>query len=318
MRDDAREIDVIASTETLDSHGTILRQNWDLSRFEKNPVVFWAHDSSSVPIGTATVNVKGSKKAGSKRLEATIKLRDEGKSARADEVWEAVKDGTVRGVSVGFRSHTQKFEKHEDREVFVLDDNELMEISIVPIPSNQDATIQNMRAAVSVDAQEEKETNNMSKDADQRVAAVEGDLARLLEAVEAKTVDEAVGAIAAARASAAELEKAQTRVAELEQEKLASESDSILAKLKSEGRITPDQEATLFPALSIEGKRAFAACAPKVLVKEEIREPAPADAQTANEYNGKPFWKLTPKERAECHAKNPDLYRAMRQQARRS
>ena len=141
VRPESREVDVIASTDVLDSFGTILRQNWQLERFKQNPIVLWGHNSSEVPIGRAPkVGVKGSKKNG-QQLEATIKFREAGISQRADEVWAAIEDGTVRGVSVGFLPHSYSWEKQDDRDILILDDNELMEISLVSVPANPDALV---------------------------------------------------------------------------------------------------------------------------------------------------------------------------------
>ena len=131
----ARQVTLVASTESLDSHGTIVRQNWRLDRFKLNPVVLYGHDRSSIPVAMATkISLEGAK--GSKRLVIVAKFREPGKSPQADATWEAVADGTLRGVSVGFRSHTQRWERHNDAEVLVLDDNELFEVSLVAVPSN--------------------------------------------------------------------------------------------------------------------------------------------------------------------------------------
>ena len=38
-----RSIDFVASTASLDSHGTIVEQDWDLGRYLRNPVVLLEH-----------------------------------------------------------------------------------------------------------------------------------------------------------------------------------------------------------------------------------------------------------------------------------
>ena len=77
VRPESREVDVIASTDVLDSHGTILRQNWQLERFEQNPIVLWGHNYSEVPIGRAPkVSVKGSKKNGQRNASMVAESPD--------------------------------------------------------------------------------------------------------------------------------------------------------------------------------------------------------------------------------------------------
>ena len=57
---DSRSVDVLASTDTLDSHGDIVEQSWDLDRYRSNPVVLFAHDHKSLPVGHADlVRVEG-------------------------------------------------------------------------------------------------------------------------------------------------------------------------------------------------------------------------------------------------------------------
>jgi hypothetical protein len=61
---------------------------------------------------------------------------------KAEEVWKNVEADVIRGISPGFIPHTITFERHDDREVMVLDDNELIELSITPCPSNANALAQ--------------------------------------------------------------------------------------------------------------------------------------------------------------------------------
>jgi HK97 family phage prohead protease len=233
IKEEPRTIEVVASTQTLDSHGTILRQNWDLTRFEQNPVVLWAHDRVSLPIARATkVKTTGNKKNG-KRLEATIQFPPEGDFDRSDEVWDAIRAGLVRGVSVGFQPHTTKFETDNDREIMVLDNNELLEISFVPVGSNPDA-LAKMRARMLAEreepqqllpldsperaAPEQKERTMPESNAEQfgailetskleeRFAVLTTDHQRLLAACGADTVEKALGFVEARKAESSQLE----------------------------------------------------------------------------------------------------------------
>jgi len=131
IREDAREVDFVASTESPDSHDSVVKANWDVARFESNPVVLWAHESRELPIGVAS-NVRVVKK----ELLATVRFVGADVNPKAEQVWQGVKQGVIRGMSVGFYPRSVRYEKQDDRELLVLDDNELLELSITPIPSN--------------------------------------------------------------------------------------------------------------------------------------------------------------------------------------
>src|SRR5690606_10054386 len=112
-------------TDDIDGHGTILRQNWRLDRFAANPVVLYSHNSRDLPIGTASeVGVVDGK------LRAKLTFSTEDLNPKAEQIWRNVKAKVLRGISVGFLPHSVSFERKDDREFVVLDDNELMEISV--------------------------------------------------------------------------------------------------------------------------------------------------------------------------------------------
>jgi HK97 family phage prohead protease len=148
LSDEDRTVEVIASTEDIDGHRTILRGPWRLDRFRSNPVVLFSHNSRELPIGTASdVRVTD------KQLRAKVEFSTADLNEKAEQVWKNVKAKKVRGVSVGFFPHSVKFETHEDRDVLVLSDLELMELSITPVPSNPQALAQLRARAIG-----EKET----------------------------------------------------------------------------------------------------------------------------------------------------------------
>lgn len=137
---ESRSVDVIASTDALDAHGTVLRQNWRLERYRANPVVLYAHDSCELPIGLAS-NVRIEDGA----LRATLTFSTADLNPEADQIWKNIQARVLRGVSVGFWPHSVRFETEDDKEFCVLDDLELYEISIVPVGSNAE-TLTQMRA----------------------------------------------------------------------------------------------------------------------------------------------------------------------------
>lgn len=114
---------------------TIDPKGWDLKNFQANPVVLWAHDYSQPPVGKA-VNIEQTETG----LKADVEFLPRGMSQFADMVHDMCKDGFLNATSVGFRG---KGEKSKDREYgYDFKAQELLEFSIVPVPSNPEALIQ--------------------------------------------------------------------------------------------------------------------------------------------------------------------------------
>lgn len=134
VRKEKREVDFVASTDCIDSYDEIVEQSWDLKRFQSNPVILFGHKSRELPIGRATrcEVVNGA-------LECTIRFASAEANPLAEQVMRLVEEQCLNAVSVGFYPRTVKWEKRDDREVLVLSDNELHEISVVSIPANPEA-----------------------------------------------------------------------------------------------------------------------------------------------------------------------------------
>lgn len=136
-----REAKVVASTEAFDAYNEIVAQDWDLTRYRMNPVVLYGHNSYGLPIGSARdVEVEDSK------LRATLSFVDASANPVAEQVWQGIQQGSIRGISVGFRSRAATTRKVGDRDVHVLSGNELIEISVVPIPANPEAVIERAKS----------------------------------------------------------------------------------------------------------------------------------------------------------------------------
>jgi HK97 family phage prohead protease len=145
VNEEERSIEVVASTDSLDSHGDIVEQTFNLKRYKKNPVVLWMHNAFGMfdgstaddflPIGRAEdVKIEGGK------LTAKIVfVSGDGPESVAEKVWRRVQQRVLRAVSIGFRPGKITEEKRDGGTVFRLAENELFEISVVPIPSNPDA-----------------------------------------------------------------------------------------------------------------------------------------------------------------------------------
>lgn len=134
VREETRSVSFVASTSAVDSYGEIVEQDWQLRRYKANPVVLFAHNSRELPIGKATrcEVVKG-------QLEADIEFLSAEANPKAEQVWQCVKAGALRALSVGFVPGDVRVEKRNGKETYVLSKNELHEISVVPIPANNEA-----------------------------------------------------------------------------------------------------------------------------------------------------------------------------------
>lgn len=141
-----RSFDVIASTDTLDSHGDVVEQNFDLTRYKKNGVVLWYHNNFGfldgataedyLPIGKST-NVRIRDGQLEARISLVVGTAEE--EPLVDKIWRRVQQNVLRAVSIGFRPTLIHEEMTPGGVVYHLDENELYEISVVPIPSNPDA-----------------------------------------------------------------------------------------------------------------------------------------------------------------------------------
>jgi HK97 family phage prohead protease/HK97 family phage major capsid protein len=127
----------IASTETVDRYGdVILASGWDLRWFKKNPIALWAHNHSQ-PIGTwEDVRVE----EGS--LVARLEMVKAGVSSIADMVRAFVEQRVLRAVSVGFipkAAEPRLDAKGNPTGGYTFTKSELLEISVVSVPANQEA-----------------------------------------------------------------------------------------------------------------------------------------------------------------------------------
>lgn len=121
----------VASTASEDRHGEIVKvDGWDLKNFKKNPVLLWSHDHTEMAVGKATkIWVDGTGKRAKLMVEGVIHEATE----KARALKQLVKEGFISTMSVGFRpleAEGNEFVKQE-----------LLEVSFVNVPANQDAAI---------------------------------------------------------------------------------------------------------------------------------------------------------------------------------
>ena len=140
-----RQYEFTASTADMDRDGEVIDvEGWDLRNFKKNPVIMYAHDYRTLPIGKAAhIGVKDGK------LKNTVEFPPEGTYEFADIVERLVNTGYLKTESVGFIP--KKWEDGDGGEKTprrTYTKQELLEISIVPIPSNSNALMNAVKEGV--------------------------------------------------------------------------------------------------------------------------------------------------------------------------
>jgi len=133
--DERRLITGTASTPEPDRMGDIIEP---LGITYSNPVPLLLYHDPKRPVGT----VKFEKPtAEGLDFEARLPLIDEAGTLRdrVEEAWQSIKAGLLKGVSIGFRSIEEAFNKETMGFRFLK--TEVLELSLVAIPANADATI---------------------------------------------------------------------------------------------------------------------------------------------------------------------------------
>ncbi len=145
-----RVIPYWASDERVDAHGDIVKQNWDFSTFEDNPVLVDSHLWHEPPIGSALdwgTRTRSFKTYDGPSLWLLTLFATGDMNERAESMFRLVRAGFLRGGSVGFRSG-RVIEVTDDEERaklglgrwgVILDDNELLEFSTTTIGANAGA-----------------------------------------------------------------------------------------------------------------------------------------------------------------------------------
>jgi HK97 family phage prohead protease len=137
----SEKVSFIASTSSPDRYGDVIDQKgWITDNYRKNPVVLLNHDSSQLPIGRGNVSIRND------QLVIDVEFDDE--DPRAQEVKRKAQNGFMNAVSVGFRplestsrSDLPKDNKYYGQRGMYYSKAELLEVSIVTIPANGEATM---------------------------------------------------------------------------------------------------------------------------------------------------------------------------------
>lgn len=131
-REDSKEllIEGWANKAVVDRGGDLIpKEAWDLSNYEKNPIILFSHDKTA-PIGRAVIT-----EAKDEGLYVKAKI-SQSEAPDIAKVRDLIKEGILNAFSVGFDMKSS--EKNSDG-YNEIKSAELFEISVVAIPMNQDS-----------------------------------------------------------------------------------------------------------------------------------------------------------------------------------
>ena len=148
MDGETRTVEFVASDSSVDSYGTVLPvDKWDLTRYQSNGIVGYMHDvygdSWTKSADPDDIIGKGSAFIEDDKLVVRITFEPKELNERADKIFRKIQFGSLHAVSVGFRAtakgHTGDESRGENPDVYYYGGQELLEVSVVNIPSNANA-----------------------------------------------------------------------------------------------------------------------------------------------------------------------------------
>jgi hypothetical protein len=159
--EETREIEFIISSDAKDRHRTVVNMDgWELNNYNLNPIVGYQHnvygDNMCVPpspddvIGSSRVFF--TQEEGRKIMKAVVRFDRPEVNPTAEKIFQKVLDGTLRAASVGFLEVGKgKMVQEKDakgnivNETYFFGGQELLEWSVVNIPSNPEAARRSIR-----------------------------------------------------------------------------------------------------------------------------------------------------------------------------
>ena len=148
---ETRQIEFVISDESKDRHNTVIPASaWDLRAYRSNPVVFYQHEGYGNDLFRAAdpdTLIGRAIEVGffGKELRATVEFEPADINPLAEKVFRKLLFGSLKAASVGFietapGSYGSGDEaKHGENETYYFKRVELLEFSVVNIPSNRKA-----------------------------------------------------------------------------------------------------------------------------------------------------------------------------------
>lgn len=163
----------IGTSEAKDRDGEIVvLDGWEFTNYKANPIVLWGHDGRALPIGkTVAILTDEVRKAVYFDVEFS-KSYDFAKTVEG-----LVEEGILRAVSLGFMVKDWKWDDKLD--ALLLTKCELFELSIVTVPANQEALIQEGKDATPDRNKSQDELANVVSQLKEEVESLRNQLAAL-------------------------------------------------------------------------------------------------------------------------------------------
>ena len=171
--EESRTVEFVASDNSVDSYGTVIPvDKWDLTRYQNNGIVGYMHDvygaSWTKSADPDDIIGKGEAFIEEDKLIVRITFEPKELNERADKIFRKIQFGSLHAVSVGFRAtkkgHMGDEERGEDPKVYYYAGQELLEVSVVNIPSNANALKRSMEEEEASREYEEKTDQPEVKD----------------------------------------------------------------------------------------------------------------------------------------------------------
>ena len=171
--EETRTVEFVASDNSVDSYGTVIPvDKWDLTRYQNNGIVGYMHDvygdSWTKSADPDDIIGKGEAFIEEDKLIVRITFEPKELNERADKIFRKIQFGSLHAVSVGFRAtkkgHMGDEERGEDPKVYYYAGQELLEVSVVNIPSNANALKRSIQEEEASREYEEKAEQSEVKD----------------------------------------------------------------------------------------------------------------------------------------------------------
>jgi len=148
---DKKTYTFIMSDEVMDSHGTIVKLDGaELERYNKNPLIIWQHQTGSWDeYNPDNIIGKGRAFYEDGLLKNEIEFEPKELNELADKVSRKIDFGSINAGSIGFIFKDGAFgneERGEDPDIFYIKKWELVEYSIVSVPSNPNALVERAKS----------------------------------------------------------------------------------------------------------------------------------------------------------------------------
>lgn len=147
--EETRTIEFVATDNTRDGHKSVLPiDKWDLERFDNNGIIGYQHNVYGDLCGNDDpdkVIGKGQARIENDKMIVAITFEPSDLNPLAEKIFRKIRFGSLNAVSVGFTEtkpgHWGEGDEARDgvRPTYYYDGQELLEVSVVNIPSNKNA-----------------------------------------------------------------------------------------------------------------------------------------------------------------------------------